>query len=266
MLTHIEFLGIPGSGKTYLLKKTAACLREHGKHALLLDEAVYQALKTNRRSRALTVCARILPYRLGRHFLTRFPRTADDVAYLAFQRFLQAHPTLAEMVLACHYHQARIAKYLDFLSLFWFFDLFSKYQLVAEEQRSENNLILYDEGFAQRAVTLFGYGDPPPSSFHSLDEAIARYIENIPPPRLIFVLTASAQSVESRMKARGYPIRMQSMLPQERERCLTQAAACIKIAVEQLRKYDVNVIEIDNNGTEADLLAQLRQALHAFAA
>ncbi|GAK49467.1 predicted nucleotide kinase, CMP/AMP kinase [Candidatus Moduliflexus flocculans] len=263
MAKSLEFLGIPGAGKTRVLNYTLAALREHDRRAELSEEAAYRALGASRSSRLLTVCTRLFPYRVGRHLLARFPRTADDAAYLAFQRFLQAHPLLSRIVLECHY--AKPPDRFDFLSLFWFFDLFSTYQLVSEMAETHDDFVLFDEGFSQRVVTLFAYGEHLASSL-PLEQAIVAYLEAIPCPDAIFALTAPVESVIARMEQRGFPQRMRTMTLQERERSLRQAEICVNLAKDALHQQGAMLFEIENSGTEADLRVQVAHAIEAWLA
>lgn len=256
----VEFIGIPGSGKSSALKALRKSLRQKGGTPVYsLEEAVYQGLKRSHHSGILRHVSQMLPFRFGYRLVGRFPRSLDDIFYLSFKRFLQAYPALSNFALKDYYQNANRSGNIEFLSLLWFFELFAKYQFATEELPLNECVILIDEGFCQRMTTLFG--DTEALALHLDDDFISQYLCSIPLPDVLIVLTTSVQQAMHRMKVRGFPIRMQAMSSDEQVRYLTKIETSIKQALECLRQKNITIIELSNEGNESALQSQLQTCI-----
>lgn len=258
MLKHIEFFGIPGVGKTTAYQQCLKILKRRRKNACSLNEAAYQALGSCTQTEHLRFLPRLLPYSIGQRLLARIPKTTDDILYTTFQRFLAQHPRLADIVQHYQLLSSQDAHDLGLLAFWWFVELFAKYQLICEGVSRETWMLL-DEGFCQRVVSIFAY--LPSHKYPDISDNLKTYIANIPLPDSVFFLTASPEIVKARMDARGYPMRMRSMPPDERLAILERAASLLVMVQELLQQRQVTLFYIDNNGSEAYFTQQIEQAL-----
>lgn len=248
MLTHLEFLGMPGSGKTTVYRALYSKLHHAGRTPVYtLDEAVYQGMKYSRQTRYLRWAARMFPYHIGYRLIGRFPKTKDDVLYIAFRTFVRQHPELAGIIQQYQRECVHETQDLGLLAFLWMFELCAKYQFAVDELR-EDAMLLLDEGFSQRVISLFAYQDQG-----ELEAKIACYLESIPLPDSVIVLINTSESVNVRMQNRGYPFRVQTMAAEEIIAFLERTQRCIDITAEYLQRKGVSLYHIDNTGSQMEL-------------
>ncbi|MBN1558073.1 MAG: hypothetical protein JW951_08000 [Lentisphaerae bacterium] len=243
MKAHIEFCGIPGSGKSRVI---AAWRRAQGgapAGVLGRREAMLRCLRRRNDGRLKNAMKRLPPC-----VWERFMGT--DYAAGALRRFLAGHTGLAALVTAAVAERDLSARDADIV-LGACFCTFTEYALAAAYLR-DTELLAADEGFAHRAFTLFGYVDEPVP-----DAAIRRYAELIPAPDALVWVRTPPDLCEARMAARPaepfrYPIQLAALNPAARTARLARGAACLEVAVAVLEARGVDVRRVDNSGAPED--------------
>ena len=256
MPQYIEFVGVPGSGKTTVYRRFLDLLKRQNERAYTLDEAAYHALRHAISNVSLKMLINVLPYRLGSRFISRFPRTPDDIFYVKFHKFLLQHQELSTIVHRYQIKSSENTQDLGLLVFLWLFELFSRYQLVTDELH-DDSFVLVDEGFSQRVMTLFAYDCQ--GNVQSIKKNIEAYIDSIPLPDRVVLLDTSPEVVEERMRKRGYPLRMRMMTDSERTALLEHATFCMETAVHRLQQKHVEIAHLDNNVSESELIAQIQK-------
>jgi hypothetical protein len=191
----IEFLGIPGSGKTTLAAAVVTRLQESGNPAFTLKEAVSKAMREGVGDRFVDpVMARLPKGLLARYSESGFIRS--NAMLVSLIDFMTARPGAVAAFLE---GQARRADYevgTD-LVIRWFLQLVARYQL-ATSALGEADVLILDEGFAQRAVTGFAH------RFSAEDHPdIDRYLGAVPRPALLVHLDVPVDVAATRVTEDG---------------------------------------------------------------
>jgi len=144
--THIEFLGLPGAGKTTLCRELCRYARSLGCKAFEAEEALYVALRRRSRWYSLRRPVKYCSYARGRRWLHEVysqPCFCCD----ALAEFLDAHGGMARTLAAI---LRRPEQFQDSALLVkWLVQLFSSYELAADMLKRDETMLL-DEGFCNR--------------------------------------------------------------------------------------------------------------------
>ncbi len=249
MKTHVEFLGLPGAGKTTLARELCRYARSLGCKAFEAEEALYVALRRRSRwydlRRPLAYCS----YARGKRWLHAVyarPRFSCE----ALDRFLDDHGGLARTLGAI---LRRPEQFQDSVLLVtWLVRLFSGYELAAEMLKQDEALVL-DEGFCSRALSMFGYcagaADP---------DKVRAYIAAVPAPDAVICVDAPAQSRAARLAARGrLPARLKNADAARRAQLERNFEACLAAAAHELAVRGIAVLHVKNDGPLEDCCREL---------
>ena len=125
--------------------------------------------------------------------------------------------------------------------------LFSNYQLIRENLKKDEVLII-DEGFCSRALSIFGY------DYDGINPAdIQTYVEQVPAPDIVICVSASLETRERRLAARGVPLRLKKLNTLQRNAVYRGFEHCLAGVLAGLEARKIPVIHIDNEGTLEDL-------------
>jgi thymidylate kinase len=246
---HVELLGIPGSGKSTLARSARSSLVNSGRDALWLPEMAtrLQAADIQDRyvSALLAVTPRPLRRRLGEPLFARSAHRFD-----ALRGFSSAHPDLMATIFRAFARRSEFEVRPD-LVIGWILDLLSRYQ-AARGSLDRGTILILDEGFANRAVTLFGhrFSDADLSDLHD-------YVEAIPRPDLVIHVDLGVEAARKRLQEGGRrgTVRLATTEDTAQIRFLTEATACIRATVANLRQRGVLVATISGEG-HPDEIAQ----------
>ena len=199
-MKHIEFLGLPGSGKTTTAIELVKILRSLGRqvftHYDIKNHTMHQVMQ-----RQMGLLWKILKWAAslqnGRIYNIVWQKHRAEYIF----RFMAEHPQLARHIIACGEHvkppewmprEILCGKNL----IEWFFDIASYYQ-AGVDTLTENAAGLLEEGFCQHAYYLCAFWET-----HAQEQPLQRYLELIPTPDLLVCLLTSAEQSEARMQAR----------------------------------------------------------------
>src|SRR5690606_21630605 len=155
-LRHVEFLGVPGSGKSTLARALADS-PESGGRLWSLDEAARLGLGRSSRDRLTRFFAARARSAESRMWKAMYARAPDRVRAVA--GFVTRWPEYVETVVGAQRRRADRDSDQE-LVLRWIFELGAKFQ-VASGALGDDDVLVIDEGFAQRAVAVFGHGWRP---------------------------------------------------------------------------------------------------------
>ena len=248
----VELIGAPGAGKTTLVPAVAAHFVGLGLSARTVVEA---ARPFARRTPAGAAAARLAPPPLARALLWQlFYHTST--AYRL--RFFARHPRLVAYVLRSQRRRPIPAEERRHAS-HWFFVLTGQYEFLRAHARPGEWLI-YDEGFAHRAVQLHASSDETPDAGQ-----VARYVGLLPRPDLLVAVRAPWQLCAERVYRRGLWARFRHKGRAEVERYIRHAHRVVELALEPIRAGGWTLIEVDNGGADpAAPAAELRERLAAL--
>ena len=255
---HVEFIGLPGSGKSLLAQRLIRMLRKQSFRALDFDTALALG-----RARAVHRDggwkARGKAWLFGNAF-RRFGRGAfwPREQVLAGCAFAADHPallaSLARVLAASGNHpeeRDRIFLYL--------FREFAGFQLFAAH-RQAREILVWDEGFCHRALSLWGRWPGM-----ALEDEIEAYVAALPPPaRMIHVATDPHLCIE-RMRLRGFAPFVHHTDPAEILRKMERLQTIADLTCAALSRHGVPVIRIPNVGTPTEADAALEETVDRLA-
>jgi thymidylate kinase len=125
--------------------------------------------------------------------------------------------------------------------LYWFYRLCGHYEFVKGKMRPDEVLI-FDEGFMHRVVQLFASSVEVPDRHQ-----ISKYISRVPRPDLVIFIQAPKDMCEQRIYQRGLWERMRDKEPDEISRFVNNAYLAVNLAIEEGRRLDWSIIQIDND-------------------
>jgi thymidylate kinase len=248
MKAHIEFCGLPGSGKTTLCGVFVGALNRVRAGTLGREAAVRVCLR--RRDDGLLKNGL---KRLPAFFWERF--MASDYALPELQAFAGGHAgLLAHICRGLADRNVPVRRRQVILGAC--FRNFVELELAGTHLRPGETFVM-DEGNSHRALTLYGYlDDPAPAA------EIREFADLIPKPDVVFWTDAEPETCEHRMATRGKkpytrPFELDDLTRSERLRRLEQCRDCARTVTERLRTRGVEAIRIDANGEEREAAASM---------
>ncbi len=246
----IEFLGVPGAGKSSLVPVVTGELQRAGVNAVEIAEATYAALRDGMQDRLIGPVFRNMPRSLGSSLSKHLVARSQD-RMLAMRGFLLDHPETAIAILEALSDRKDVDPRQD-LALGWILELLWSYQL-ATSQGGSGSLLVLDEGFANRAVTLFGY------RFSEEDEPrLRQYIESIPKPDLVIVVAGDTEVCAARASNR---IRFAHLGYSELVRFTREAATCVDVTSRLLAEHGVDVRTVQNESLLSVASSEVRRII-----
>jgi thymidylate kinase len=240
-MRSVEFLGIPGSGKTTLASSVHSDIGASGTRAFTLAGAVSLGMKKGVGDRLIDPVMTHLPDRLlDRYSESGFIRS--NALLVSLIDFMAAYPRAVSAFLEGQARRSDFELSSD-LVIRWFLQLVARYQLAASAM-SRDDLLLLDEGFAQRAITGFA---------HRFSEAdhndLSSYLAASPRPDLLIHLAVGTDLAAERLAGRGEPEATKRLWGTDTDpaRFLADTARCADYVVEAARSAGWEVLEVDGS-------------------
>jgi thymidylate kinase len=253
----IEFLGVPGSGKTTLTPVIAEHLRDRGLKARTMVEA-------GRPFASRTLLGRLISTTVRQPYLQRsalwltfvYASMAHRVGFvLENHRFVRhaiksqlGRPLPRRHLRSIRQHFVRMMGYYQFL----------------QGHRQADEIVVFDEGFLHRVTHLYG------SEQEEADVVnIVRYLELAPKSALAVLVYAPPGTCLERIYARGLRGRLHGKSEEEVARFVANVERVVQISVRHLGRMEWATIEVDNSGdlqaSQASLCEQLDRFLQLSA-
>lgn len=256
-ISHVEFIGIQGSGKTRIREELLKLLKKNNK-VVSFEKALYISLKNSqnfKKRKDATKLTSVLPYTYIKPILSliysksgRFLRELSD--------FELSHTKLYSFVLEKikSYAERDWAKE----TLHGVNGLYSRYNIVSENVKDK--IVIFDEGFLQRGLSIFTTN--PLIKPDKKD--IISYVGLIPLPKIVFYISindeTSLKRMDGRKQGRG---RMGKMPSNSLKKVMDNGNLYIYTIIKELRKKGVLVVEINNENLK-NSIKQLKVNLKYF--
>lgn len=244
---HVELLGIPGSGKSTLARSAGSSLAKSGRDALWLPEMTSRLRAADFQDRYVSALLAVAPgplrRRLGEPLFARSSHRFD-----ALRDFASANPALMAAIFRAFARRSEFEVRPD-LVIGWIFDLLSRFQ-AAQGLLDKGTILMLDEGFANRAVTLFAhnFSDADLSDLHD-------YLGAIPRPDLVIHVDLEVEAARERLREAGRrgTVRLATTGDDAQIRFLTEATACINATAANLRQHGIVVATISGDGRPVEI-------------
>ena len=247
---RVEFIGVPGSGKTTLSAALTAALHAAGERPLAPKDA-----------RAV-FAQRSLLARLAR---AAAPQAVGDRAArrLYFwqggrekERFWRAHEALFRQVQVTQQARPAAARAAERRVVELFHAFARDTAMLVRWMRLDERLIM-DEGFAHRVVQFFVSDVEEPDL-----AAVRAYLRLLPPPSWLVYVHAPHETCLRRVFERGLWQHFEDKDEAQIARFLTNAQTVVETAVAELSRAGWRVIRVENDerppeATAQDLLRQI---------
>lgn len=238
-MKHVEFLGIPGAGKSTLCDHLVESLQTDGRDAYDIKEAAYLGLARKTGFLYINQSTGRLPARASKRVLTLINKyTSLEQEYL--RQFLIKHPDLMALIFS---HISANAPTADRKELYtkWFCKTISRYEL-ANQHLTDDELLLFDEGFANRSLTLF---------YHQAEISesdVEEYASQIPRPDVLVLPEVEPEIACDRMAQRkkGFPPAYSEVDRKTRLEILRQNQGLVDTTAEVLEHRGCEIHRVDN--------------------
>lgn len=240
----VEFLGVPGSGKTTLANQLVEELRHAG-----FDVATITGL-ARRRAAATT---------LGKLIQTVVPPPLrSTLLWWVFYGLgaasglglLHRDPTLARFVAATQLRRP-LSVATRWHILFWFLQLAGRHRVLVDGSTGAQVLVI-DDGFAHRAVHLHASHHRDPDR-----RPVLRYLELIPVPDLVVHVDTETSACLERVIGRGVWAHSRHLTERELGHYLKSARAVVETAAQEMRRRGTTVVEVSGTGDPAVTAGEL---------
>lgn len=253
---YIEFIGIPGAGKSTLRAKLVKDLIRNGNSCVSTEEALLTALKKKNDDILTKILLKIFPDKLLiKKIYAIFERSKSQLN--AQSRFLAGgNKALKAITESGHFHDIHtnerallISRFLKFVSI---------YQLTVEET-GRTSPVVFDNGFLLKGMSLFI--SPFMNDFRPSHKDIYTYLENIPLPDLLISLETDINICHQRLasRPRGYPLRLKGKKHDTQSSFFEVCHEYLTLATNWAAEHKSQVIKIINDGdinTVADQISE----------
>jgi thymidylate kinase len=241
---HIELAGIPGAGKTTIYKQLG---RLYGQ-LILSEEALWLTMKQGLADPAWKYIVPLLPDFWGIKIAgSIFKRSTDFLRSLSF--FLSQNKELLTIL-----GKSEESKNQEELLYFWLMEFYAKFNFI-NKNLSSGKYFLIDEGFIQKAVSLFAYGNV------IRPKEVKSYIWSIPLPAAVFIVEAEEETSLKRIEY-NERIRMNNIPKEEKHSFYKKCSEVIEISSYVLEKRGSCVIKVDNRKSIETPLRDLKRHIH----
>lgn len=241
----IEFCGLPGAGKSTLNSCCLTILRQNGCSVLSREEMRENVLGKRSFGLIATTLGHLLPS--WRRAFLGLPHGLDD--WCRFATEFPAFNALLFEVLSRQAVESWRAKILYAMIVTAY-----EHQLGRECDKS----VLFDESFAQRCFSLFGY-----FQIGNLQD-IVRYAHVMPQSAVVVLVATDSELCAQRIRRRERLPVLFDYSRTDLEQCLANGALVLKNFCDALKKLGVRVLEIDGEGDINEKAEYLTEFLLPF--
>jgi hypothetical protein len=238
-LKLIEFTGIPGSGKSTIVPIVKSYLKEQGldifdaKNVILCGEN-FHFIKKHFKSLLGS-----LPMKIRKKIL----RGLNNYSYLKHEYTLNYILNNLQLFnyIVDRTKSRPIPERHKNLIIEWFLNMAASYQ-IAHEFLEKNSVLLLDEGFVHKVVSLFVFVEEATVDF----DEIERYLENIPRGHLLIRVEANENVCKKRIINRKLPSRLNGRTDNEIWQYLIKAKSAIDYTQNFLAKRGTKIVTLNN--------------------
>jgi thymidylate kinase len=265
-MKYIEFLGLPGSGKTTFAKEIVSILQTKQINVCTRWDVKHVTMRAMMRKKPGYVWRFI-------YMLTYFAKYPildfawGKSSYLIMFNFIRNYPQLVQQVVK-HAESVDPPPWMPQNTLSaerlirWFFDVACIYQ-ASQDFLRDDDVLLMEEGFCQQTyylIVAFRKGNIN-------DRKLERYIQLIPKPQLVVAIFTDPTQCERRLQTRptGIPSKiLRSLTVSERIALLEQRMNTYQKIATYLEKQNLPVVRLNNNNNYSSTRKILEETLVHF--
>lgn len=234
----VELFGAPGSGKTTLLP----AVLESARHSQYRAYPVLEAARVVAgRTRPGRIVALMMPEYLHKAALwwIYYVLSAWSAARFALKR-----PKLVWYVGRSQRRRPPGAERRKRRVIYWFYRFTGSYGFF-KRHLEQDEVVVFDEGFAHRAVQLFASSVEVPD-----DDQIAAYAGLLPKPDLLVYVDVPAVVCLERVRSRGVWARLADKDDADISRFVHNAHRAVGLMADQARRRGWPLVEVENGDVD----------------
>lgn len=241
-MIHVEFMGIPGSGKTTLQQELLSLLKDRGEPAFDAEQAYYESIRREISGVPSKILGLIPHYPVRKNILRGYG-SLMNLNCKAYTRFLVENPELASIVFST-INEQKLNRPPE-KTAWYFYRLFSQY-MYSKNHLSSGEYFIIDEGFCNRANTLFASHTSLASS-----STISTYATVIPQPDIVYYIKSDLNVCLDRLRNRhgGFPSRIQEHSDVDKIDYLSNHQQCIEEMLRILKKSGCTICKVENSNS-----------------
>lgn len=250
---HVEFIGIPGSGKSTVRRALLAELKKQGHCNFMASDEAFLLVARERIDKAYRVVLNSLPKKIAKGFAVKM-LNRSLMQFDAQNAFLASYGEAFRIFLSSESFRELSTKDREIV-IGGFLSAASMYQVIAEGM-TDDATVLFDERFVQKSMMFVSTG----SSVRESAECITNYLRNVPIADFTVYVRVDPENCIKRMKKRptGLTLRLSTKEDAAVARFIKDAAAHMELIVNALRgDRRTTLIEVNNEEALDDAVSKL---------
>lgn len=248
---HIEFAGIPGSGKSTLRKALLEALKRQGRSNCFGSEDAFIIVAREKMDRAYRMVLRSLPSKYARWFSVKIANRSL-MQFDAQNAFLARYGEALRIFLSSESFKGLNVREREIV-IDAFMSAGSLYQVISQGM-PRDAAVFFDESFVQKTMMFVG------SSGRESTERVSGYLRHVPVADYVIYVKADPASCVKRMKSRprGLTMRLSGKDDAAISRFIEEAAAHMEAVMKVLRGDPrTRVVEVANDAPLAETVSRL---------
>lgn len=258
---RIEFIGVPGSGKTTISKKLIARLKKVDKKQFLSVEEAFLEVSRKKIEKVYRVILNILPRRLALNISNKL-LNRNLLQFDTQNKFLAEWGKSFEVFLKSSAFDKMPINDREIV-ISSFMEIGSLYECISNGCLPGETVVFLEEGFIQKSFMFIS----PLNNEEAEKTSLFRYLNNIPLPDLILYVNSNLTSCYKRMLARptGFTNRLRKLEKNEIMDFLKVSDNHFQYVVRCLKKNRaINVFEINNDQELYSVICDLEQRIKSL--
>jgi thymidylate kinase len=253
MARYVEFFGPAGSGKTTAYRPFRKSLQASSFR--IIEDRALEILSGD-----LPPLERLL-FRLGlkreaRAWLKLLPDNVGYAKHRAFAEFRNSHRDFAALLFEDAATAISLVDRDELPLLGWALELIWSYQL-SRTDPGALAVLLREHGFGQIGLSLIAYRLTESEQY--AEDLAERYYSTMPLPDIAVVMTTSADTILSRLAARGFPVRMNAMSDAQKRASIERAVKATETGARILAARGARIVNLENADSRDRLAARMSE-------
>ncbi|MHA1231706.1 MAG: hypothetical protein ACTSPQ_13750 [Candidatus Helarchaeota archaeon] len=257
-MKYIELTGIPGSGKSTILRLIEKYFRKKGYKVYNKDNIIQCSDAYLFKNRYFKNLFSLLPNKFKDPILIKL----IDHTFIRHKyelKFLLNNIQIFDYIINLNNNRPISENHIN-LVIKWFISTAGRYEIWKVNNNNNNSILVLDEGFVHKIVSLFVSIEEETINFQEIE----KYLNMIPKIDLLIKIEANEHLCMNRIITRKLPVRLEGKSENEIIEFLSRAKIAIDYGTNFLVKNGIKLITLNNSneGFNKDyLISQLTKKL-----